>query len=554
MDPLEACAAFHERTKHYPHRFARSPGRLDWHTQPDPFRRYEGAPLVRLPLMRRDDSPPFAALGAAAIPPRPMGLASLACFLEHALAISAWKEFQGDRWALRCNPSSGNLHPTEGYLITPAVPGLCDIPAVFHYAPREHGLEQRASFPDPVWRELAGQLPAESFLLGFTSIHWREAWKYGERAYRYCQHDLGHALAASSYAAALLGWRVMHLDGLGDADCAALLGVDRQDGFDKHEREHPGLVAVVCPAPGPFECPRAVPHAAVSAVAAGDWRGRPNRLSPGHVRWPAIDKAADTCHKEPAQLPPRALPAEPSPGTPAPSGAGPTAREVILRRRSAAAMDGTTSMPRAAFNRMLARLLPHTGGPPWAALAPPPAVHPVLFVHRVDGLDPGLYCLPRTREAGAALRDALDFSFAWDIPPECPAGLPLRLLRPGRFDAMAAKLSCGQEIAGGGVFCLAMLARFEEPIAQHGAWYYRRLFWEAGMLGQVLYLEAEAAGLRGTGIGCFFDDDVHSALALKGRRYQCIYLFTVGGALDDARLTTRPPYSARRPAPSPPKR
>ena len=35
---------------------------------------------------------------------------------------------------------------------------------------------------------------------------------------------------------------------------------------------------------------------------------------------------------------------------------------------------------------------------------------------------------------------------------------------------------------------------------------YRRLFWECGLIGQVLYLEAEAAGVRGTGIGCFYDD------------------------------------------------
>ena len=44
-------------------------------------------------------------------------------------------------------------------------------------------------------------------LVALTSIHWREAWKYGERAFRYCQHDLGHAIAAVSMAAALLGWR-----------------------------------------------------------------------------------------------------------------------------------------------------------------------------------------------------------------------------------------------------------------------------------------------------------------------------------------------------------
>ncbi|XP_074312593.1 uncharacterized protein LOC141648048 [Silene latifolia] len=35
---------------------------------------------------------------------------------------------------------------------------------------------------------------------------------------------------------------------------------------------------------------------------------------------------------------------------------------------------------------------------------------------------------------------------------------------------------------------------------------YPRLFWETGVLGQVLYLEAHAVGNSATGIGCFFDD------------------------------------------------
>ena len=60
-----------------------------------------------------------------------------------------------------------------------------------------------------------------------------------------------------------------------------------------------------------------------------------------------------------------------------------------------------------------------------------------------------------------------------------------------------------------------MLAEFERPLTEHGAWVYPRLFWECGMIGQVLYLEAEAAGLRGTGIGCFFDDGMHSLLGLR---------------------------------------
>ena len=62
------------------------------------------------------------------------------------------------------------------------------------------------------------------------------------------------------------------------------------------------------------------------------------------------------------------------------------------------------------------------------------------------------------------------------------------------------------------------------------------------MIGQTLYLEAEAAGVRATGIGCFFDDPVHELFGLQGRNYQSLYHFTVGGPIEDARLTTLPPY------------
>jgi hypothetical protein len=71
---------------------------------------------------------------------------------------------------------------------------------------------------------------------------------------------------------------------------------------------------------------------------------------------------------------------------------------------------------------------------------------------------------------------------------------------------------------------------------------YRRLFWECGLIGQCLYLEAEAAGVRGTGIGCFFDDPVHELVGLTGNRWQSLYHFTIGGPVVDDRLQTLPPY------------
>ena len=62
------------------------------------------------------------------------------------------------------------------------------------------------------------------------------------------------------------------------------------------------------------------------------------------------------------------------------------------------------------------------------------------------------------------------------------------------------------------------------------------------MVGQVLYLEAEAQGARGTGIGCFFDDPVHRLAGLTDTTWQSLYHFTVGRSVEDPRLTTLPPY------------
>ena len=52
------------------------------------------------------------------------------------------------RWALRVNPSSGNLHPTEGYVLIGGIAELGEAPGLFHYAPAEHGLERRADCPE----------------------------------------------------------------------------------------------------------------------------------------------------------------------------------------------------------------------------------------------------------------------------------------------------------------------------------------------------------------------------------------------------------------------
>ena len=548
--PEHVVVAYHERTKHHYNRFAASLGYLDWANQPNPFRRYEGAPMIALPLPGTGQSLPYWQLYAAGeIPPAPLSVAYLSLFFRYALSLTAWKTFQGSTWPLRANPSSGNLHPTEGYALLPRLADLHHLPGVYHYAPKAHGLELRADLAPSVWTALTAAFPEGSFLVGLSSIFWREAWKYGERAFRYCQHDVGHALGSMRIAAAALGWRLHLLDRVGDAAVSQLLGVDRELDSAEAEREHAELVAVVLPDHSASIQDLRLPQELVSAVASSRWYGTANVLSPVHsADWPVIDEVAiATTHpRKSLEEDFSRFPSEEELfGTPVRSG-GFTAEKVILGRRSAVSMDACTTIPAATFFRMMARLVPTRDGRlmPWDALPWRPRIALGLFVHRVDGLSPGLYALARDPEKVEELRRTMRPEFLWQRVPSCPQGVPLYLLKEGDCRTLAANVSCGQDIAGDGAFSLAMLADYMGSLAAFGASFYRNLFWEAGLVGQVLYLEAEAAGVRATGIGCYFDDPVHEVFGISSRDWQSFYHFTVGGPVEDSRLTTLPPYNA----------
>ncbi len=524
----EVVELYHERSKHRLNRYAPGPGSLDWANQPNPFREFAGAPRTGLPLISDRLATRYNDVRRGHLPtPRAFDVESIATLFELSLGLSAWKSYGANRWALRCNPSSGNLHPTEGYLLCAALPG---IPAgVHHYVSRDHLLEHRAAVDDPRWSAAFG---GEGVLIGLTSIHWREAWKYGMRAWRYCQHDCGHAIAAVSYAAAALGWQARMID-VTDDTIAQWLGLDRAEDFAEAEDEVGEVllwVGSVDPLPGPLPREREI----------FSWNGRANRLSEGHVEWPDIDAIARATRKVDVGDEGRVsvngnIPAIADPSLDL------TFARIARQRRSAVDFDGVTSITAEAFFGMLECLLPRANTPPWNALASTPLVHPAMMVHRVESLEAGLYVMARDANALPDLRQSMRPDWLWrKVGPE---HLPLYFLLPHDLQAVARTICCHQEIAADSCFALGMLARFDLALAQ--PWRYRQLFQECGMLGHVLYLEAEAAGIRATGIGCYFDDEMHSLLGMRDRTWQSLYHFTMGGAVDDPRLSTLPPYAVQ---------
>jgi SagB-type dehydrogenase family enzyme len=511
---------YHEQTKHHFNRFARSLGYLDWASQPNPFRRYAGAPILELPRRVLAADVPYDALFDGSADPAPVTDASMGEFLRCSMGLSAWKQFGDSRWALRVNPSSGNLHPTETYVVRGG--------RVWHYAVRDHALEERCTFEEP-----ANHQPA--FLVALSSIYWREAWKYGERAFRYCQHDAGHAIGTLRLAAALFGWRLALLPRWSDAQMAALLGLDRDADYGDAEREEPECVAVVTGG-DPLPWIDRDPSALAAAAAAGAWRGTANRLSDRRVDWPIIDEVS-AATRYPGIPSPKSQTPNPKSRTPhANDRSSTSARSVILRRRSALAFDGQGGLRRDALLAMLRRLQPSAA--PWDAIDWPPQVHLVVFVHRVEGLVPGIYAYLRDDAVQAEWKAAMRGEFLWER-----IEADLFLLVPIDCRRLANRLSCDQEIAADGFFSLAMIARLEGSLRERGEWCYRRLYWECGLIGQVLYLEAEAVGARATGIGCFYDDPVHDMLGLTGHAWQSLYHFSMGVPVEDRRLTSEPGYA-----------
>ena len=444
-DESAAAAAldYHHATKHRLDGYAPGPGFLDWDSQPDPFRRWPGAPAFELPLIEGTGRVSYEDLYRPQPEIAPLDERSLSLFLELALGLSAWKRLGPDRWALRNNPSSGNLHPTEGYVLLWRRLSEAIAPGLYHYEPYEHVLERRARLPDAQAQAFAAAHPAAFGVLAFSSIVWREEWKYGARAYRYCQLDAGHALGAARYAAATLGW-ALHIDPRpGDQQLARCIGLDRREDFAGAEPEQPELLALF----GAGE-PTA-PDWSALAGALTEWRGSASRLSSERVEWPQIAQVlAAVAKPDQPQAGTWSAPASGAPLSPVKN--SPDAATLIRSRRSAQRMDAKTGIGGDAFRRMMARTLPAAGTLPFDAFPYAPAIDLAIFVHDVEGLAPGLYALLRAAERGQSLLRSLRHAGFEGAAMES-TGLPLYRLRAPEDSASACiriELSSGHRGTG----------------------------------------------------------------------------------------------------------
>jgi SagB-type dehydrogenase family enzyme len=486
---------YHELTKHSAESVRRNSHYLDWANMPNPFRHYEDVPILDLPS--DPPAPPISALevleGKVGNTSARDGAEFLSQLIFYSASISASKRVPstGSTYALRVNPSSGNLHPTEFHFYTH---GLADwVDGLYHYRPSSHMAEQRAN------GEFGEKLVDTSAPLVFvlTSIAWREAWKYQDRAYRYCLHDIGHAWQALTLAARSIGCESFALGQFSDEKIA--------EGCYLSQDEWPMLIVGLH---GP-----SIPVSMKDPVETILFGGHPNRLSEEQIPYPLIERihaATKLCTEG----------TRPFLGQPKASGRGEirmpphhvsTSRnfgDVVRGRRSALDFRGGRE---SISLSQLATLLSSTKEPLFADFATTRFVHLYLYVHRVEGLAPGVYRY-------------------W------PEHVELEKIKEGDQRLVTAALSLGQDLAGNACLAFSMIGDFESAARSYGDRGYRYVHFEAGAIGQRMYLASEALGLRATGIGAFFDDEVNRYLSLAPELGQVVYHFAIGYPVSDPRL------------------
>lgn len=155
---------------------------------------------------------------------------------------------------------------------------------IAHYNPLMHCLEPIAeisSMPSSV----------SGFGIILSNIYWREAWKYGERAFRYCNHDVGHALGALGYSAKLHNWKFSL------KPWASSQQLNRLTGFDTFEIPKEEFEGADCLCRVSLDdVDDQILKDEFNRVSTNTLEVNPNQLSAEHMDWSVIYDAARLSH------------------------------------------------------------------------------------------------------------------------------------------------------------------------------------------------------------------------------------------------------------------
>src|SRR5438445_3055175 len=242
---FSSALTYHEATKHSEVRIGASAHYLDWDNKPAQFKEYKNLPSIALPrnFPRPEKTSVKAIKGEnedAGTKQIDTGLLSELLFFSAGLTrkMRFGKEF----YYMRAASATGALYPIELYVISGRIPGL--EAGVYHFNPLHFSLAKLREGDYRAELDYAGSPDSLSapFTFAFTSLAWRNTWKYEARPYRHWFWDSGVIAAnllATSNSAGLsikvgLGFvdseidQLLSLEAKKEATVAlAVVGIDR---------------------------------------------------------------------------------------------------------------------------------------------------------------------------------------------------------------------------------------------------------------------------------------------------------------------------------------
>ena len=241
---FSAAMTYHEATKHSEVSIGASAHHLDWNNKPAQFKEYKNLASFALPrnFPRPEKNSIKAIKGEtkdADVNQIDIGVLSELLFFSAGLTrkMRFGKEF----YYMRAASATGALYPIELYVICDRIPGL--EAGVYHFNPLHFSLAKLREGDYRAALDYAGSSDSLSapLTLAFTSLAWRNAWKYEARSYRHWFWDSGvivaNLLATSNSAGiaakAILGFvdseidQLLSLEAKKEATVAlAVVGID----------------------------------------------------------------------------------------------------------------------------------------------------------------------------------------------------------------------------------------------------------------------------------------------------------------------------------------
>ncbi|NES90804.1 MULTISPECIES: SagB/ThcOx family dehydrogenase [Okeania] len=495
---------YHERTKYDPETIASKNNQLDWEKQPIPFKEYKVGTTIDLKPYLQEQIDQEKDLGEGE------RLSNL--FLCSYGLTGKVATIMGNHY-LRAAPSAGGLYPAEVYLISRGTPLL---PAgLYNYQAKTHSLLR--FWDNRIWPELQDAcfwhpaLENTKLAIAITTIFYRSAWRYEDRAYRRIFLDTGHLLGNIELASAFTNYRPHLIGGFTDEAINQMLYLDTQEeqaiaiialadlldieqNLSQWESALPSSTQTDYPMIPDGELLKYLHQAAhinSNSPKVPTWKTRETpEYSEDKYNFPFCTKVSTVTPSISWGKDLRAL------------------RKTILKRRSTREYTGEpialkellaaldfTYQPDHYINQDLDR------NPDYFDLS---LIETFIAVSGVDGLEEGCYYY-------------------------APVAQELRQIRFKNFRQELHFLCLEQELGRDAAVVLFHTADLKKAVAKYGDRVYRYLHADAGHLGQRLNLAAIYLNLGVSGIGGFFDDYVNEVLGIPVDE-AVVYISTLGQA------------------------